>query len=235
MEYQEDISEEVEEPEEEETLEESKLVAKKRIFLKRRNSAKNAKLRLLMRKMDLLKCSLCGVDYPSLESLHEHMRCSHNLSNSYIVCCGEKRPYKSKALDHLEYHLDEDAFKCDLCGDRLENFRALKSHKVHAHKALRSFDCSDCDKSFPTKTRLEKHRLIHLPKSERPVECAHCESRFCNKAQLRRHIERMHDVQERHACDLCGGLGFSNYYTYWEHVHKKHKKSASCAGERCLI
>lgn len=86
----------------------------------------------------------------------------------------------------------------------------------------KSFKCSGCDKVFKERFRLNQHEVHHLPKDQRPCKCEYCELRFANKGQLKRHVERVHEIEERHVCELCG-KGFSSKPTFWDHFKYTHK------------
>lgn len=191
-----------------------------------------SELEKLMLDMDLLHCSACSLHHTSLEELYDHMREAHAVRFGHIYCCGEKRTHKAKILEHLECHLTEGTLKCLPCNAEFTDKAALKEHSlvVHINSPL-PFKCTTCEKSFPVKARLVKHSMIHLPKHERPVKCEHCESRFVNRNQLRRHVERIHDVRERHVCDQCG-KGFSSYSSLWDHMNAQHKNRGWSANKK---
>lgn len=61
------------------------------------------------------------------------------------------------------------------------------------------YSCSECLKSFSTKTYLNQHELVHT--DERRHECTYCEKRFKQKSHLQQHV-RKHTGERPYKCDL---------------------------------
>lgn len=180
----------------------------------------------LMRDMDVLKCRDCGETRVSMEELSGHMRKTHSASHTFIVCCGRKRLLRQAALEHMEYHLNREAFKCSLCNESFMDNTTLKEHTIRLHEQPR-FHCQSCAKVFHSRSKLEQHERTHLPNAERPIKCKFCEAGFVDTQSMRRHTERMHEVKERYTCDMCG-KGFSSYGTFYEHYNMKHRNGDTC-------
>lgn len=188
-------------------------------------------LQQLMRDMDVLKCRDCGQSKGSMEELSSHMRKAHEASHTFIVCCGRKRLLRQSALEHMEYHLNGDAFKCALCNERFMDNMTLKEHNLRQHEQ-RKFQCQTCPKVFHTRSKLDGHEKTHLPNAERPIKCGYCSAGFVDKQSQRRHVERMHEIKERYTCDLCA-KAFSSYGTFYEHYHMRHANHPGYNGEMC--
>jgi KRAB domain-containing zinc finger protein len=55
----------------------------------------------------------------------------------------------------------------------------LKRHIQSLHFGEKSFTCDQCDKSFATKDKLNRHKKIHG--KEKVYECARCHKKFGRK------------------------------------------------------
>lgn len=176
----------------------------------------------------LLNCAICGAHEESSDTFGAHMRRHHDVQHPQIDCCGKKFKLGIDSLDHMEFHLDTDAFKCATCEKTYQNSSALQRHQKYAHaESENMLACPTCSRQFPKEAMLRKHMLVHLPKDKRPFLCNSCPARFVGKHALQRHVERMHDVKERHACELCG-KGFSNYANYYDHKSRSHQEAQEC-------
>merc|ERR1712029_1081982 len=64
----------------------------------------------------------------------------------------------------------------------------------------KSFSCPTCNKTFTTKSYLEKHKTIHS--GEQPYSCTHCDKRFVQKGDLKQH-EKIHSGEKPLSCSTC--------------------------------
>lgn len=167
-----------------------------------RTEQKTKELESLLLSMDILKCPTCQTHYDNYFSLQAHMRNVHKTRAACVQCCNEKRMGLLDILDHMEFHLDPHTFKCIDCEHCADSYGNLRKHQIKEKHNRKSYPCPQCDKSFPTRIRLERHVNFHLPKDKRPEKCDHCTKAFADKPSLRRHIERMHDVTERCVCQV---------------------------------
>lgn len=71
-----------------------------------------------------------------------------------------------------------------------------KKSRKSQNNGLKSFSCTECEKTFTRKQNLQKHLLIHS--GEKPFPCNHCEKRFARKHHLKKHIEGTHkDIRSK--------------------------------------
>lgn len=61
----------------------------------------------------------------------------------------------------------------------------------HKNTHFPKYACSECDKVFPQKCRLDVHvRTIHT--GEKPYECKHCTKTFVQMSNMNDHLKRHH-------------------------------------------
>uniref|UniRef100_A0A1I8Q8F3 C2H2-type domain-containing protein n=1 Tax=Stomoxys calcitrans TaxID=35570 RepID=A0A1I8Q8F3_STOCA len=75
-----------------------------------------------------LECELCAVTCSSFSLLHQHFTQNHPSVMSYITCCQVKLTGRHDIEEHIRYHNDPNAFKCDLCERSFTSRRNLNRH-----------------------------------------------------------------------------------------------------------
>lgn len=142
-----------------------------------RNEEDERKLEESMATLGLLKCHICQEEAKNMFKLGTHMRRQHSIESAYIFCCEAKRYLAAPALDHMEYHMNKDSFKCTSCESRFMSPLKLQEHirKSHTAPEEAKFKCETCGKSFMKSSAFKIHLNSHLHKDERPLECSHCE------------------------------------------------------------
>lgn len=85
-----------------------------------------------------------------------------------------------------------------------------------------NFYFRDCDKAFPSSTRLKRHSIIHT--SLKPFKCNICDKSFNRKSSLRVHI-KIHSGVKSYVCSVCN-KGFMWAHSLRAHIaiHNKDKK-----------
>lgn len=122
----------------------------------------------ILRDLDVLECQECSTKFSSFSQLRSHISRAH-YKKLYITCCGYSFTGPKEVHSHMEYHLDEDAFKCAECGERLLSSIKLRIHKV-MHRTPR-FECKLCGKAFTGVNKLDRHLMYH---KEPPHKCPKC-------------------------------------------------------------
>ena len=92
---------------------------------------------------------------------------------------------------------------CDVCGKTPEDFNGRKQYNEHFRKKDHVdslIECSQCDKSFPNKTRLTVHeKRTH---DNEQFNCIHCNKLFNRKDLLKKHM-KIHESSGGVSCLLC--------------------------------
>lgn len=173
-------------------------------------------LKQLLLSMKVLKCHACAMSFKSYLALQVHMRLVHYSVVAFIDCCGEKRFGLPDTLDHMEFHLNSNTFQCADCKLCLDSHENLSKHRKKVHTNA-PFQCDQCGKTCGAKFRLRTHLLKHLPVEQRPEKCPICPKWFIS--HVKEHVERMHDISQRHECEICGKF-FASQTTLDNHVAK---------------
>ncbi|XP_065226140.1 zinc finger protein 235-like [Planococcus citri] len=115
------------------------------------------------------KCDTCSKFYSTLGNLNHH-RCSATLRNH------------SKQVSNRR-----QSAVCDICNKYLSRRRDLKRHML-IHEGLKPFKCTECDKSFRSKSNMYQHtRLYHTPYHTRLYKCDICDKRYAAQCELNAH------------------------------------------------
>ena len=67
----------------------------------------------------------------------------------------------------------------------IENSK-LQIHMRRVHSDERPFECTQCDKKYPTKSELNNH-ILNAHTEIKPFPCGYCDKRFTHEAKLKRH------------------------------------------------
>lgn len=188
-----------------------------------RDLKREEELQKQMLELKWLICNECSQDdFQTLQDLNRHYKTEHDQIKAYIGCCQTKFGLFKGALDHMEYHLNANKFKCIPCDKQFKSGYLLAHHNLRNHPK-EEFQCKTCGKVVGTRAKLKQHEATHLPTEERPHKCGYCPKAFASPGNFKRHVERMHEIEERHVCEFCGKK-FSNGGTHWQHV-QDHKKT----------
>ncbi|XP_058065823.1 transcription factor grauzone-like [Anopheles bellator] len=170
---------------------------------------------LVLRHYDL-SCDLCLTPLTDFGELRKHYRYEHNCSG-YLLCCNKKIYKKCWMIEHLQLHLNPDAFRCLLCRKSYSSSKVLKEHtkEVHATAADRTLRCDTCQKAFVSKAHLNAHIMV----AHGSVPCPDCGKVLASLGSLRKHRVAMHGEGEKHVCEVCARV-FRTKQCFL--VHRKH-------------
>ncbi|XP_075155558.1 uncharacterized protein LOC142228920 [Haematobia irritans] len=150
-----------------------------------------------------LECVICSKSYPNLTLLRKHFRDEHPKEKCYIMCCQRKLRHRFHIEEHIRFHIDPTAFKCEECGKCCTTSRSLNSHKLEKHTEegqQRSFECPICQKRFAKKTVLKCHIETH--KTGTDYVCGECGKGFPTEQRRKVHERTVHNVDR--VCEQCG-------------------------------
>ncbi|KFB44562.1 AGAP005485-PA-like protein [Anopheles sinensis] len=160
-----------------------------------------------------LRCELCPPEatqnFNEFDSLRTHYRTDHSM-RGYVRCCGKQFFIRSLAVLHITAH--KRNHRCHLCDKTFSGHSNMMLHisLVHAsdNPEDRSYNCDECDSSFPTKPLLQAHRMRH-----KRTACSYCGKTFLTRC-LKEHIAAKHAMKkhmeehqstgtDKHQCPFC--------------------------------
>lgn len=168
-----------------------------------------------------LECVVCNQTYPNLTVLRKHFRDEHPKQKCYILCCQRKLRHRFHIEEHIRFHIDPTAFKCDECGKCCTTSRNLNSHKLEKHTEegqQRSFECPICQKRFAKKTVLKCHIETH--KTGTDYVCSECGKGFPTEQRRKVHERTVHNVDR--VCEQCGKT-IHGIYALKQHLLQEHE------------
>lgn len=136
------------------------------------------------RKVDELKCAVCGVWSDNREAAVDHLVNAH---------CPRK------SFSHPA------AYRCRVCH---VGFKSQINVLRHACNQIKSPHCGQCDKTFPSKMRYAFHLQFHKH-PDYPTMHLHCDlclAEFEDEYQLYDHIRFRHELHDKAVCEVCGRM-----------------------------
>ena len=113
---------------------------------------------------------------------------------------------------------------CDICHKIVSR---LSSHKKYTHSDGKNFDCQICDKTFVTKSDLNKHiKTNHKRKEIVKPKCSKCEKEFVSAQNLKTHVLAIHEKLKENSCSFCSKSFFSKGHMK-RHEEQVHLRSNS--------
>ncbi|XP_061764628.1 zinc finger protein 420-like [Nerophis ophidion] len=154
------------------------------------------------------QCPHCTKRFRSYSDLLEHQK-KHTKAYPFLCWeCGKKFRHGITLTRHVErVHQSGEplsdkalpSFACAQCGKSFTSRRCLLKHDNFHHKGMR-FPCEHCGKGFFGKDALVRHTLIHT--GERPFKCDDCDKSFRSAAELKIH-RRYHTGERPFKCGVC--------------------------------
>jgi len=128
-----------------------------------------------------MHCDKCGHKFNDWNEVRPHFEEQHNMVG-YLICslCDLKIRRRHFLIDHIDYHLNPYAFKCNVCNRIPKSRSALKTHYLRKHdpKKKRIFECHHCGKTYSLKYCLEKHiKMAHISDEDKLFKCSKCQKR----------------------------------------------------------
>lgn len=147
-----------------------------------------------------LSCDLCSEPLEDFTELRKHYKYVHD-EQGYLKCCNKKIFKKCWMVEHIQLHLNPDAFHCDICNKSYSSSKVLKEHtkEVHSPNESRPFKCETCLKPFVSNAHLNAHIMV----AHGSVPCPQCPKLLASQGSLKKHLVAMHGDGEQHVCEVC--------------------------------
>ncbi|XP_055314294.1 zinc finger protein 845-like [Sitodiplosis mosellana] len=175
------------------------------------------------------KCELCDAQLDSITLAKSHYSSEHKNPNGYLRCCGTKMYSNRTVLDHVQWHIDPDTFRCRVCKLEHKHRYKLIDH-VKRHNALSSqqFMCNICDRYYATSTTHRTHMERNHPGIQPSSSSVEIDSNENNGNDIR--IPGYVDA----SCNLCPATTFTSFKEMESHHSEIHKSvgAVSCCQKK---
>ncbi|XP_035788249.1 PR domain zinc finger protein 5-like [Anopheles albimanus] len=165
-------------------------------------------------------CKICHEDFESGTTLNV-LKCRHQ-SSTLCWICGKTIDTARKFKTHIQSHMPDTTWDCQLCPLRFPTKGALRNHAI-THKKDNLYCCDVCGANLSTKRNLEEHQWAqHRAKKEDryTISCGICNHRFASSYVLKRHMNT-HTGLRPYSCVYCTRV-YGNGADLIEHVAKHH-------------
>ena len=136
-------------------------------------------------------CEFCGIRTSSESVLAEHRKIIHKIPTTWTCPhCDYTTKHKFLINRHINHHMENRNFMCEVCGSSFHLLSSLKDHYNFIHSDERNYKCDLCPKTFKNGSTLSRHKKTHSEK--RPYKC-HCGTDYKRLSHLKRHMLNAHN------------------------------------------
>jgi len=139
------------------------------------------------------QCDQCTKTFVRLNEYKRHKKRIHdNIKDHVCETCGQAFMMETNLKKHM--YLDHGLgikYDCERCGNPFYTPNGLKRHSlVCADKTEAIFQCTECGKTYPSKSKLEAHAVAHT--GVRNFKCNECDKTFLHAGSLINHTKSAH-------------------------------------------
>ncbi|XP_061396954.1 zinc finger protein 845-like [Musca vetustissima] len=170
-----------------------------------------------------LECELCREPFTTFTLLHNHFRDAHPSEKLSIRCCDKAFFTRSKIQRHLCVHLQNKAFKCQLCGKRYSKKATIQTHMLKQHygnipKANTNHNATTTsqENNTPNKRKSIKELDEIIARWRPTLECLECREECSSFSLLQTHFRQQHPAQVCYI--LCCDCKFVGRHDIEEHI-----------------
>lgn len=156
---------------------------------------------VLKKNLSPKMCDICGYKAkdPNIYYIHFHKYFRHGVSLPHgwsphkCDLCQKEFFTKFQLKEHKLAHFEETPFICQHCGTGFRNRTGLNSHMFHKHSKEKKHACTECTKTFKTRTQMLVHSRIHS--GSKPFACSVCTYRSTTRGNMRLHLTNRHKLE----------------------------------------
>ncbi|KAL0858351.1 hypothetical protein ABMA27_012237 [Loxostege sticticalis] len=140
------------------------------------------------------RCEDCLLTFHSEQLLRAHTLARHQEKGENSHQCDVCKVYfltKDHLTTHRLQHLT--AYRCAVCGARTSVRKRARQHASTHNKDQEKFECGTCEKTFPTRSKLQYHRSKH---HKEKLQCDCCGKVFASKMTLKYHLKSQSQSKE---------------------------------------
>lgn len=145
--------------------------------------------------------------------------------------CSNLYPNLYKLRDHIRHHTKEKIVACPDCG---ATFASNTKFHVHCKRQIpidvQGFQCSHCNKFYPTEGILRDHMQMHVFN----YKCSLCDMSCESPASLAKHVRYRHVSTRSFPCQLCNHAAKSQQDLDSHMTVHTNGPNFSCHFEGCL-
>ena len=142
-------------------------------------------------------CNICGKSFKNEVRLNRHVSAIHDKN--------DKDPNLGK-------------YYCDICGRTLKTETHLKLHKYNVHENETCPHCGYTGRRNQVKYHIEQNHM------ERKIKCSDCDKEFISKKKLEQHTMNVHIKAYPYHCRYDCGMKYNDPSNRNCHERKKHGK-----------
>ncbi|XP_011293767.1 transcription factor grauzone [Musca domestica] len=178
-----------------------------------------------LKKHFKIACQKCDQPFETFKLYIKHCRQVHK-ERGHVICCDTKFQFRKYLVDHIQYHLNPDYFKCNHCGKQFTARSYLRIHK-ELHEDGK-FACNLCDKKFPRNYMLQRHqRKMHSPQPAKSLPCEDCGKLYTCQRTLQYHRKHVHLKHFSRVCEICGQT-LPTLFAYQQHKLRHNPNPVRC-------
>jgi len=108
----------------------------------------------------------------------------------------------------IHRNIHNKKFECTICNKKFPTKQHLLRHIRYIHENPGSFKCDVCKVGFNTKENLNAHQKVHMKNRPKPFKCDKCDYATDFKGSLKGHLKAHDKKIER--CDKCNRILIKN-------------------------
>jgi KRAB domain-containing zinc finger protein len=182
------------------------------------------------------QCHVCGWTTIYRQQYYEHIKAHTAKRDLECFHCSKKFTKKSLLILHMQTHLSERNFICNIddCRKAFKTYNSCYAHKRKHQNSAKKYNCASCDKVFSSQSVLLSHVKAHTGESF-TCHFEGCSKSYAHKQNLNMHLLTAHVQREKvFECEICQKI-LSNSNALRVHLAKVHKSEKIIECPLCVM